>query len=152
MPELARAAAARAASLAPGMTGTWTAVVTADRAYYDQRPRGGRRRRRDDQLPRLRRRTTVPAAGTEVRIGRRSSKSAHQPDIDLTGPPADPGVSRLHAELRRSQDGTGPSSTSTHRTASRSTAATSPSGIPIPLQPGDSIHLGAWTRITLTRG
>jgi serine/threonine protein kinase len=27
-----------------------------------------------------------------------------------------------------------------------------PSGTPIPLQPGDSIHLGAWTRITLTRG
>ena len=38
-------------------------------------------------------------SGAEVRIGRRSVSRRIEPEIDLTGPPTDPGVSRLHAVL-----------------------------------------------------
>jgi pSer/pThr/pTyr-binding forkhead associated (FHA) protein len=34
-----------------------------------------------------------------MRIGRRSASRGIEPEIDLTGPPADPGISHLHAVL-----------------------------------------------------
>ena len=91
-----------------------------------------------------------PLSGSEVRIGRRSSKSAHQPDIDLTGPPADPGVSRRHAELRRSPDGSWSVIDLDSPNGIQVNGKDVPSGTPIPVRPGDQIHLGAWTLITLT--
>jgi hypothetical protein len=35
--------------------------------------------------------------GREMRIGRRSTSRGLEPEIDLTGPPADPVISHLHA-------------------------------------------------------
>jgi hypothetical protein len=34
-----------------------------------------------------------------MRIGRRGASRGIEPEIDLTGPPADPGISHLHAVL-----------------------------------------------------
>src|SRR5438552_735316 len=45
-------------------------------------------------------------SGREMRIGRRSVSRGLEPEIDLTGPPADPGVSHLHAVLIAEPDGT----------------------------------------------
>src|SRR5215510_4060746 len=36
-----------------------------------------------------------------VTVGRRSASAKVQPDIDLTGPPLDPGVSHRHAQFER---------------------------------------------------
>jgi pSer/pThr/pTyr-binding forkhead associated (FHA) protein len=41
-----------------------------------------------------------------MRVGRRSVPRGLEPEIDLTGPPADPGVSHLHAVLTAEPDGT----------------------------------------------
>ena len=43
--------------------------------------------------------------GNQMRIGRRSVSRGLAPEIDLSGPPADPGISRLHAVLIAAPDG-----------------------------------------------
>jgi pSer/pThr/pTyr-binding forkhead associated (FHA) protein len=92
----------------------------------------------------------IPLTGDEVRIGRRSSKSPHQPEIDLTGPPLDPGVSRRHAELRRLPDGGWSVIDLGSPNGIQVNGKDVPSGTVIPVNLGDQIHLGAWTLITLT--
>ncbi|MGH8908679.1 MAG: FHA domain-containing protein [Egibacteraceae bacterium] len=48
---------------------------------------------------------TRRAARAQVRIGRHSASRGITPEIDLTGPPEDPGVSHLHAVLLPTPDG-----------------------------------------------
>ena len=93
-----------------------------------------------------------PLSGAEVRVGRRSVSRGIDPEIDLTGPPTDPGVSRLHMVLVRAPDGTwsvvDPGSgngTMVNGSEIRQDEA-------VPLHDGDRIHLGAWTALTITRG
>jgi serine/threonine protein kinase len=140
-------------SMSGPVTGTWTAVVSADRVYYDSL------RAVDDQeadsisfpayLPERR----FPLAGAEVRIGRRSVSRGIEPEIDLTGPPIDPGVSRLHAKLVA---GPGRDDWSVVDLRSGNGIQVNgkdvPSGETVPLRHGDRIHLGAWTVITITCG
>jgi serine/threonine-protein kinase len=144
--------AAFASSAGLPVTGTWTAVVTADRAYFDTVDAA------DDEdsvamvfpgeLPERR----IPLTGSEVRIGRHSTTSGVTPEIDLIGPPRDPGVSRLHAKLVPAPDG---GWTVVDLGTANGIAVNGrdvPSGDSVPLRPGDRIHLGAWTQITVTRG
>ena len=153
MPEMPAPRPPAPTSLAPNAAGTWTAVVTADRSYYDHVRAADAADAASISFPAYVIERRFPLSGTEVRIGRRSSKSAHQPDIDLTGPPTDPGVSR---PPRRADAGPQDGSWSVIDLDSPNGIQVNgkdvPSGTPIPLQPGDSIHLGAWTRITLTCG
>jgi serine/threonine-protein kinase len=131
---------------------TWTAVVTADRAYYDSVCA------LDDQdngsisfpgdLPERR----IPLSGAEIRIGRRSVSKGIEPEIDLIGPPRDPGVSRLHAKLIPAPDGTWTVVDLGTENGITVNGRDVPSGNSVPLRPGDRIHLGAWTKITITRG
>jgi serine/threonine protein kinase len=150
MPELPAPRPPAPTSLAPNVTGTWTAVVTADRSYYDHVRAADAADAASISFPAYVAERRFPLAGTQVRIGRRSSKSPHQPDIDLTGPPADPGVSRQHAELRRAPDGSWSVIDLDSPNGIQVNGKDVPSGTAIPLQPGDQIHLGAWTLITLT--
>jgi len=135
----------------PSSDAAWTAVVTADRAYYDSvratvGPDAGA--------------ITFPAycperrfrlAGTEARVGRRSARSGVDPEIDLTGPPADPGVSRLHAVLTKATDG----SWSVIDPGSANGTLVNGTEIArdqiVPLRDGDRIHLGAWTELKIVR-
>jgi pSer/pThr/pTyr-binding forkhead associated (FHA) protein len=84
-----------------------------------------------------------------MRIGRRSAARGLEPEIDLTGPPADPGVSRLHAVLIAGPDGgwtlLDPGSANGTFLNGREIAP----GDLTPLHDGDCINLGAWTAITL---
>jgi hypothetical protein len=133
-------------------TGTWTAVVTADRAYYDSVLAEGTPDAAliafPDRCPPRRFRLS----GTEARIGRRSASRRIEPEIDLKGSPADPGVSRLHAKLIAGPDGSWSvmdlGSTSGTLVNGREIAQ----GEAVPLRDGDRINLGAWTMITMTRG
>ncbi len=136
----------------PAAVGTWTAVVAADRAYYDTVQAENDQDAAAISFPGHVPERRFRLSGTEVRIGRRSVSRRIEPEIDLTGPPTDPGVSRLHAVLRA-----GPG-----RSWSVVDAG-SPNGIlvngkdtppdqAVPLREGDRIHLGAWTVITIVRG
>jgi len=133
----------------PGAAGTWTAMVTADRAYYDHVRAADAADAATMTFPASVAERRFPLSGTEVRIGRRSSKSPRQPDIDLTGPPADPGISRQHAELRGAPDGTWSVIDLDSDNGIQVNGKEVPSGTAVPVHPGDQIHLGAWTLITL---
>ncbi len=130
---------------------TWTAVVAADRAYYDRvqaaNDQDADSIRSPDSFPERR----FPLSGTEVRIGRRSVSRRIEPEIDLTGPPTDTAVSRLHAVLHAAPDG----SWSVVDLGSPNGIVVNgrdvPPNEPVPLRDGDRIHLGAWTVITIVR-
>jgi serine/threonine protein kinase len=152
LPELPAPRPPAPTSLAPNVTGTWTAVVTADHSYYESVRVADAADEGTMSFPAHLAERRIPLTGDEVRIGRRSSKSPHQPEIDLTGPPLDPGVSRQHAELRRSPDGSWSVIDLGSPNGIQVNGKDVPSGTLIPILPGDQIHLGAWTLITLTRG
>jgi serine/threonine-protein kinase len=137
---------------APDAAGTWTAVVTADRAYYDNVHAVDAAETASIIFPAYVAERRFTLSGTEVRIGRRSKKRNIEPEIDLTGPPTDLSVSRLHAVLTRNTgDGTWSVADLDSPNGIQVNGRDVPAGIPIPLQAGDQIHLGAWTLITITR-
>jgi serine/threonine protein kinase len=150
MPELPSPRPPAPTSLAPNVTGTWTAVVTADRGYYDSVRAADAADQGSMSFPAYVAERRIPLTVDEVRIGRRSSKSSRQPDIDLTGPPVDPGVSRKHAELRRGPDGGWSVVDLDSPNGLQVNGVDVPSGGTVPVTAGDRIHLGAWTLITLT--
>jgi serine/threonine protein kinase len=137
---------------APGASGTWTAVVTADRAYYDHVRAADDADAASISFPVYVAERRFRLDGGTVRIGRRSRSLHVQPEIDLAGPPTDPGVSRLHAALTAAPDGTWSVMDLGSPNGIQVNGKDVPSGTPVPLRPGDQIHLGAWTLITIARG
>jgi pSer/pThr/pTyr-binding forkhead associated (FHA) protein len=138
--------------LPPIATETWTAVVAADRAYYDSVRAVSDQDAASISLPAHVPERRFRLSGTKVRIGRRSVSRRIEPEIDLTGPPADPGVSRLHALLiagpDRSWSVVDPGSPNGIMVNGKDV----PPGQAVPLRDGDRINLGVWTVITITRG
>jgi serine/threonine protein kinase len=137
---------------APGAAQTWTAVVTADRAYYDHVRAADDADQASISFPVYVPERRFRLHGSTVRIGRRSQSLHIQPEIDLIGPPLDPGVSRLHAALTASPDGTWSVTDLGSPNGIQVNGNDVASGTPVPLTPGDQIHLGVWTRITLVTG
>ncbi len=131
---------------------TWTAVVGADRAYYERvqaltGPEGAA--------------VTFPAycaerrfqlVGNQMRIGRRSVSRGLAPEIDLTGPPADPGISRLHAVLIATPDGSWAVLDPGSANGTLVNGSEIGIGDQVPLNDGDRINVGAWIAITVRRG
>jgi hypothetical protein len=130
----------------------WTAVVTADRAYFEAVQAAGGPDAAGIVFPAYSPQRRFRLAGDEVRIGRHSASSGIDPEIDLSVPPADPGVSRLHAVLLRSPDDgwsvVDPGSVN----GTAVNGSEIPRGQPVPLRDGDRIHLGAWTELRVVRG
>jgi len=134
----------------------WSAVVTADRAYFDRVIATGGPGAGDIPFPVYysERRFALGQSrtGEEKRIGRHSTSRGIEPEIDLTGPPTDPGVSRLHAVLIGQPEGgwavLDPGSENGTLVNDQEIAT----GVQVPLHDGDRIHLGAWTVITIHRG
>jgi hypothetical protein len=128
------------------------ALVAADRAYFDsvvaELGPGAQGLTFPPYCPERR----VPLRGGEVRIGRRSASRGIVPEIDLSAPPEDPGVSHLHAVLLAQPDGTwnlvDPGST--NGTTVNGGTEPIPVNAPLPMADGDRIHVGAWTTITLS--
>ncbi|MEJ2870368.1 FHA domain-containing protein [Actinomycetospora sp. OC33-EN08] len=140
----------------------WCARVWADRDHYELV------RAREDtsvtvpEFPGDPREFTVDLAGDEIAIGRRgvpdegragAETSADDPGIDLTGPPRDPGVSHLHAMLLAVGDDRWVvlDAGSTNGTTLNYGGELLTPGTPVPLESGDTIHVGAWTTITVER-
>lgn len=135
----------------PALGPAWSAVAAADRAYFDSMvARGGPDAGLVSFPPYCPDRHYV-LVGQQVRIGRRSRARGVVPEIDLSGPPEDPGVSHVHAVLLAQPDGTwvivDPGST--NGTTVNDDQQQIRTNIPVPLRHGDRIHVGAWTTITL---
>jgi pSer/pThr/pTyr-binding forkhead associated (FHA) protein len=135
----------------PAAAATWTAVVTTDRAYYDSVAAVNEQDTASISFPGELPERRIPLTGAEVRIGRRSVSRGIEPEIDL-GTPRDPGVSRQHAKLVRAPDGSWTVVDLGTENGITVNGKDVTSGDSVPLHPGDRIHLGAWTKITITRG
>lgn len=140
---------------APPVPGAvWTAVVRADREYYNTVIAEEGPDSASLAFPPYAPERRVPLAGQQARIGRRSSSQPSPPEIDLREPPEDPGVSHVHAVLLAKPDGTWTlvDPGSTNRTCVNGSTDPIPYNVEVPVSDGDRIHVGAWTTITLTRG
>jgi serine/threonine-protein kinase len=137
---------------APAPTDPWTAVVTADRDYYERIQPVYEQDSTQMEFPDDYEEHRIPLTGGELLIGRRSDSKQIYPDIDLIGPPRDPGIHREHAKLIAAPDGTWAVVDLGMANGITVNDRDVPSGDSVPLRPGDRIHLGAWTRITITRG
>jgi pSer/pThr/pTyr-binding forkhead associated (FHA) protein len=131
---------------------TWTAVVGADRAYYEQVQAATGPEGAAVTFPSYCAERRFQLVGNQMRIGRRSVSRGLAPEIDLTGPPADPGISRLHAVLIATPDGSWAVFDPGSANGTLVNGSEIGVGDQVPLHDGDRINLGAWTAITVHRG
>jgi hypothetical protein len=143
---------APASAQASGGPVTWTAVVASDRAYFDDVVAAGGPDATALTYPAYSPERRFELAGPEMRIGRRSVSQGLEPEIDLTGPPADPGVSRLHAVLIAEQGGGWAILDPGSENGTFVNGSEIATGARVPLHDGDRIHIGAWTLITISAG
>ena len=149
IPAMAEPVPASGAAAPSGGPVVWTAVVTSDHDYFEDVVAAGGPDSASLRFPDYCPERRFRLAGPEMRIGRRSASQGLEPEIDLTGPPTDPGVSRMHAALIAEPDGSwtilDPGSENGTLVNGTEIAA----GVRVPLHDGDRIHLGAWTAITV---
>jgi pSer/pThr/pTyr-binding forkhead associated (FHA) protein len=126
-------------------------VVGADRGYYEQVQAVSGPTAAAVAFPAHCAERRFALLGNQMRIGRRSVSRGLAPEIDLTGPPADPGISRLHAVLVAGQDGGWAVLDPGSANGTLVNGTEIPVGNPVPLRDGDRISLGAWTSITVHR-
>ena len=143
---------ARAFGPAPGSQAVWTGVVASDRAYYETVVADGGPDAASIQFPAYCPERRFQLTGPEMRIGRHSVSRGLVPEIDLTGPPTDPGVSRLHAVLIAQHDGGWAILDSGSENGTLVNGSEVTTADPVPLHDGDQIHVGAWTVITVHAG
>lgn len=140
------------AGVASAPAGSWTALVWADRGHYDSvRAVSGPEADHID-FPVYCAERQFRLSGAEMRIGRHSASRGLNPEIDLTGPPTDPGVSRLHAVLIPLPGGDWAVLDPGSANGTQLNGADIPVGEKVPLRDGDRINVGAWTAITVRRG
>ncbi|NUR93049.1 MAG: FHA domain-containing protein [Nonomuraea sp.] len=136
----------------PTVGSHWEAVTGADRTYFEKIVAEGGPDAAAMAFPHYCPERSFPLIGEQVRIGRRSRARGMTPEIDLTGPPEDPGVSHLHAVLLSERDGTwrlvDPGSANGTQLNGRTVTV----NVPVPVNLGDRIHVGAWTVITIREG
>jgi hypothetical protein len=130
-------------------TREWSAVVTADRAYFDGVIAGGELDAGSIGFPADCPERRFRLSGAEMRIGRRSASRRLEPEVDLTGPPMDPGISHLHAVLLGRPDGTWAVVDRGSANGTQVNGREIDPGVPVPLRDGDRICLGAWTTLTV---
>jgi hypothetical protein len=130
----------------------WTVVVSSDRDYYERVRVASGPDWAEVPFPAYAAERRFRLTGIQMRIGRRSVSRGLDPEIDLTGPPADPGVSRLHAVLIATPDGNWAVLDPGSANGTLVNGNEIPTGNQVPLHDGDRINLGAWTAITVHRG
>lgn len=137
---------------APGGQAGWTAVVASDRAYYETVIAAGGPDAASIQFPAYCPERRFRLTGPQMRIGRHSSSRGQEPEIDLTGPPTDPGVSRLHAVLIAQPDGSWAILDPGSENGTLVNGSELATGAQVVLRDGDLIQIGAWTVITVRTG
>ena len=136
----------------PAVPTGWTAIVTADRAYFDSVIATGGPDAASIEFPAYCPERRFSLAGPEIRIGRRSASRGLEPEIDLTGPPTDPGISHLHAVLIAQPDGSWSVLDPGSSNGTQVNGTDLVTGVSVPLHPGDRVSLGAWTVLTIQAG
>ena len=129
----------------------WSATVTADRAYYEAVREATGPDADGIDFPSYCPERRFRLTGSEMRIGRRSASRGIEPEIDLTGPPADPGVSRLHAVLISGRDGTWSVLDPGSANGTLVNGSEIQPNEPVKLDEGDRVNLGAWTLLIVSR-
>ncbi|MDT5113124.1 MAG: hypothetical protein QOK18_5329 [Mycobacterium sp.] len=129
----------------------WTAVVAADREFYERvLAREGPETVDFPQFFPVRR---ISLEGSTALIGRGNRDQGVQPEIDLGIHPSDRGVSGQHAVLRMRDSGiTVTDLGSTNGTSLNGSDTLLQQNVETPLVDGDRIHVGAWTTITIEQG
>jgi pSer/pThr/pTyr-binding forkhead associated (FHA) protein len=141
-----------AAAPPPYAPADWTAVVSADRDYYESVRAASGPGGQAIPFPAYVAERRFRLSGGQMQIGRRSVSRGVAPEIDLTGPPADPGISRLHAVLIAEPDGSWSVLDPGSANGTSVNGTEIPTGNRVPLYDGDRINVGAWTAITVHRG
>jgi hypothetical protein len=129
--------------------GSWSAVVSADREYYDNVRRASGAGAQGIDFPVYAAERRFSLVGPQMRIGRHSASRGLYPEIDLTGPPTDPGISRLHAVLIARPDGGWAVLDPGSANGTMLNGAEIQVNQQLPLKDGDRINMGAWTAITV---
>ncbi|PJE94199.1 hypothetical protein CUT44_28360 [Streptomyces carminius] len=132
----------------------WMVTIGPDREYFAAMMRRSGPEAAGLNLPAYSPEQRIQLTGPQVTIGRRRHSTGESPDIDLARPPEDPGVSHQHAVLVRQPDGNWAvvDQDSTNGTTVNGAEDPIQPFVPVPLQAGDRVHVGAWTTITLYRG
>ncbi|WP_411112864.1 FHA domain-containing protein [Streptomyces sp. 029-5] len=132
----------------------WTAVIGPDREYFMAMMQRSGPEATGLNLPAYSPEQRLPLAGNQVSIGRRRHSTGESPEIDLSVPPEDPGVSHQHAVLVHQPDGSWAvvDQNSTNGTTLNGAEDPIQPYVPVPLKDGDRVHVGAWTTITIRRG
>ncbi|MEW1719320.1 FHA domain-containing protein [Streptomyces sp. NPDC093109] len=138
---------------APSAPATWTAVIGPDRDYFMAMMQRSGPEATGLNLPAYSPEQRLQLSGNQVAIGRRRHSTGESPEIDLSVPPEDPGVSHQHAVLVRQPDGSWSvvDQNSTNGTTLNGAEDPIQPYVPIPLKDGDRVHVGAWTTITIRR-
>ena len=138
------------AVLNPLLTRELSLLVNADLDYYKAQVERGDIIESEFPFPKYPAERRFAFTSGPVRIGRASASRGLMPEIDLTGPPLDPAVSHLHAQLLLHEEGwvvvdLGSANGTRLNDAQEPLEAETE----IPVKPGDRIHLGVWTTITV---
>jgi hypothetical protein len=133
---------------------TWIATIGPDREYFMAMMHRSGPEAAGLNLPAYSPEQQRTLSGSQVTIGRRRHSTGDTPDIDLSVPPEDPGVSHQHAVLVQQPDGGWAvvDQNSTNGTTVNGSDEPIQPFVPVPLQDGDRVHVGAWTTITIRRG
>ncbi|MFC8512448.1 FHA domain-containing protein [Streptomyces sp. NPDC057257] len=139
---------------APAGPATWTATIGPDREYFMAMMQRSGPEAAGLNLPAYSPEQQRTLSGNQITIGRRRHSTGDTPDIDLSVPPEDPGVSHQHAVLVQQPDGSWAvvDQNSTNGTTVNGSEDPIQPFVPVPLQDGDRVHVGAWTTITIRRG
>jgi pSer/pThr/pTyr-binding forkhead associated (FHA) protein len=138
----------------PQQPTTWTATIGPDRDYFMAMMQRSGPEAAGLNLPAYSPEQQRTLSGNQLTIGRRRHSTGDTPDIDLSVPPEDPGVSHQHAVLVQQPDGSWAvvDQNSTNGTTVNGGEEPIQPFVPVPLQDGDRVHVGAWTTITIRRG
>ncbi|TRV81355.1 FHA domain-containing protein [Streptomyces sp. 130] len=137
----------------PPLSDNWTAFIAPDREYFLAMMQRSGPEATGLNLPAYSPEQQLALTGGQITIGRRRHSTGESPDIDLSVPPEDPGVSHQHAVLVQQPDGGWAvvDQNSTNGTTVNGSDEPIQPYVPVPLQDGDRVHVGAWTTITVRR-
>ncbi|MEU3456547.1 FHA domain-containing protein [Micromonospora sp. NPDC006766] len=129
----------------------WTVTVHPDSAYFEVVRAMGGEDASAMAFPQFAPERRFELTGQQMVIGRRSRSRGINPDIDLAGPPEDPGVSHVHALLVAQEDGWAVVDLESANGTYLNDPSSNPidPNVPVPVNDGDTIYLGAWTALTI---
>lgn len=135
------------------LSNNWTAFIAPDRDYFLAMMQRSGPEATGLNLPAYSPEQQLALTGSQITIGRRRHSTGESPDIDLSVPPEDPGVSHQHAVLVQQPDSSWAvvDQNSTNGTTVNGAEDPIQPYVPVPLQDGDRVHVGAWTTITIRR-